>query len=177
MTTDHKKVLQGYPDQMSLEQMRVACHISKRTARRLLLTGLVPCKMTGKKTHSYQIRKTDVAKYLRNRKASPGKYAMGNGNYDLAYSKAVSNADSAAPATNAVSASSAKEYPDVLTSKQAAQMAGVATSAINGWAKNNLIISFRKSGVLRIPKSSLVEYLQSSRHRFNCTWKREQFAK
>lgn len=41
MKTNHKE-LKNYPDVMSKEQMRIVCHISKRTALYLLQLGLIP---------------------------------------------------------------------------------------------------------------------------------------
>lgn len=46
------------PDTFSLEDLRVVCHISKRTARYYLRAGLIPCEISDKKTHCYTIRKS-----------------------------------------------------------------------------------------------------------------------
>ena len=48
------------PDTFSLEDLRVVCHISKRTARYYLRAGLIPCEISEKKTHCYTIRKEDL---------------------------------------------------------------------------------------------------------------------
>ena len=56
------------PDEMSKEQFRIICHISKATAAKLLESGVVPCAHSGKKTRCYTIRKTDVQVYLKNRR-------------------------------------------------------------------------------------------------------------
>ena len=40
---DFAKIKETYPEKIGLEQMRVICHISKKTARYLLKSGLVPC--------------------------------------------------------------------------------------------------------------------------------------
>lgn len=55
------------PDPMTKEQFRIACHISKCKARELLVSGAVPCQMTGKKTWKYRIRKADAMEYLEER--------------------------------------------------------------------------------------------------------------
>ena len=52
------------PDVISKEQFYKLCHISKSTALYLLSSGTVPCRCSGKATHSYQIKKEDVKKYL-----------------------------------------------------------------------------------------------------------------
>ena len=183
MTLDYDKILKSYPKYMSLEQMRVACHISKKTARLLLQTGLVPCKKNGKKTHTYQIKKSAVFEYLVQRDITPEKYGFRNGSYDLAYEKAISGNDTDADSSddNSDMGHDAfpvyKEFPDVLTTQQAAKLSGVAQTTINDWVKKSHIRAFRKSGVCLIPKISLVEYLRSPQHEFNRSWQQEQFAK
>lgn len=49
MTYDAKE-LEQYPEIMNKEQLRKACHISKRTAHYLLKFNLIPHVCTGKKT-------------------------------------------------------------------------------------------------------------------------------
>ena len=174
MYSDYEQLLKDCPKYMNLEQMRIVCHISKKTARRLLQTGLVPCKKADKRTHAYKIKKTDIIKYLIQHEMTPEKYALRKVNYALAYAKAMSDADnSTLIPDNLVSLD---EYPDVLSVSQAASLADVTSSAINDWATKKYLISFRKSGVRYIPKLSLVEYLQSLRHGFNGIWKQNQFA-
>jgi len=148
----YKQMLKGYPRYMSLEQMRIVCHISKQTARRLLLAGLVPYKDTGKKTHTYKIRKTAIIEYLVQRDVTPEKFKFGQDNYSIAYAKAMAELELAAGNDINVAVCNVplqhKDYPDVLSVKQAASLAGVATSAINDWAKKKYLISFRKGGAL-----------------------------
>ncbi len=55
------------PDELTMEQFYKLCHVSKKTARYLLRSGKIPCKYTGKRTHSYTIRKEDVIAFLKDR--------------------------------------------------------------------------------------------------------------
>jgi len=160
MTLDYVQLLKDYPKYMSLEQMRIVCHISKSTARRLLQTDLLPCINTGKKTHTYQIRKTDVIKYLKQRDIKPEKYKFGKDNYDAAFAKSMMNADDDKSISDSDNSLQHEDYPDVLSTKQAASLAGVGASAINDWVKKKYLISFRKNNALYIPKVSLAEYLE-----------------
>lgn len=66
---DFAKIKANYPEKIGLEQMRVICHISKKTARYLLTSGLVPCIDTGKKTRQYIINTKDVITYLKKRQS------------------------------------------------------------------------------------------------------------
>lgn len=54
--------------------MRIACHISKRTALYLLQFNLIPHTCTGKKTRCYAIKKSDVIAFMNDREVNPEKY-------------------------------------------------------------------------------------------------------
>lgn len=192
MTSDYMELLKEYSEHLSLDQMRVVCHISKKTARRLLHSGLVPCENTGKKTHTYLIQKSDILTYLIERDKTPEKYGYKTGSYELAYEKSLADTelkvdvepseasidkDSCYVDTNIDMYSPYRAYPDVLTVKEAAALAGVAASAVNDWVNKKYLISFKKNCTRYIPKISLIEYLQSHRHEFNSTWKKRQFSK
>lgn len=74
-------LLAPYPDPMSRNDFRQACHIGTRTSLYLLQSGLVPCLHTGKRTRCYKIAKADVAAYLRRRLTEPEQYAPPSGWY------------------------------------------------------------------------------------------------
>ena len=173
MTTDYTKLLRGYPKYMSLEQMRVVCHISKKTARLLLQHGLVPYKSTGKKTHSYRIKKTSVFEYLVQRDLAPEKYILPGGSYARPADVADADYSTVAP----IDFFLVEEYPDILTLPQAAVISRVTTDTVKTWAKNGYFKTFRKSGALYIPKVALLEYLKSPQHRRNYIWKQNNIEK
>ena len=75
METNYTQLLKDYPDIISLDQMRIVCHMSKKTARLLLQNGYIPHTNTGKKTHTYLIAKTAVINYLTERENAPRKYS------------------------------------------------------------------------------------------------------
>lgn len=62
--SDIRKMLQGYPSYISKEQLCKICHISKRTALRLLEDGSIPCKSNGKQTRKFQIALADVEAFF-----------------------------------------------------------------------------------------------------------------
>ena len=68
------KEFEQYPEIMNKEQMRIACHISKRTALYLLRFDLIPRTCTGKKTRCYSIKKSDVIAFMNDREVNPEKY-------------------------------------------------------------------------------------------------------
>ena len=47
-----------YPDIITKDQLYKICHISKQTARRLLITGAIPCVYTGKKLDVFKLKNT-----------------------------------------------------------------------------------------------------------------------
>lgn len=76
-----EEILTPYPDPMSRNDFRIACHIGTRTSLYLLQSGLVPCKNNGKKTRCYKIAKKDVAEYLYRRESDPMRYTPPSGWY------------------------------------------------------------------------------------------------
>ena len=152
MKTNYKQLLKDYPDVMSLDQMRIVCHISKKTARLLLQNGYVSHTNTGKKTHTYLIPKTAVINYLTERDNTPKKFVLLGSSYAKSkYSKTK---------THSVVFSTLEEYPDVLDVYQAAALAGVAIKTVSAWARKNFFESFKRNNAYHIPKVSLVEYLE-----------------
>lgn len=68
------KILEQYPDSMTKDQFYRIAHISKRHAKYLLDSGLVPCHDSGKKTR-------DVVTFLCDREDNPDKYKAPKGLY------------------------------------------------------------------------------------------------
>ena len=73
------------PDELTMEQFYKLCHVSKKTARYLLSSGKIHCKQTGKRTHSYTIRKEDVIASLKDREQYPEAYKAPPGWYSGGY--------------------------------------------------------------------------------------------
>ena len=140
MKTNYNQLLKDYPAVMSLDQMRIVCHMSKKTARLLLHNGFIPHTNTGKKTHTYLIAKSAIINYLTERENTPKKHTKSK--------------------THSIIFSTLDEYPDVLDVYQAAAIAGVATKTVTTWARKNHFESFIRNNAYHIPKVSLVEYLR-----------------
>ena len=77
----YQNILAQYPHYMTKDQMYRICHISKKTCLFLLESGLVPCLDSGKKTHRFKIKTTDVIKYLEDRDVRPEYYKAPSGYY------------------------------------------------------------------------------------------------
>lgn len=170
---DFAKIKANYPEKIGLEQMRVICHISKKTARYLLTSGLVPCIDTGKKTRQYIINTKDVITYLKKRQSQPEKFSAPTGYYSASWNKG------GKPKTltlrewaNLDTAKSRKKFQDFLTLKmqpysdvlsvaEASRFTGYHHNTLTNWCHNGYIRYFEISGGYMIPKSCLLNFLLS----------------
>ena len=148
---DFAKIKANYPEKIGLEQMRVICHISKKTARYLLTSGLVPCIDTGKKTRQYIINTKDVITYLKKRQSQPEKFSAPTGYYSASWNKG------GKPKTltlrewaNLDTAKSRKKFQDFLTLKtqpysdvlsvaEASRLTGYHHNTLTNWCHNGYI--------------------------------------
>ena len=161
------KDLDRYTDVLTKEQMRVVCHISKRKAAYLLQAGLIPCINTGKKTHTYLIRKSDVANYLRDREANPDRYrtspaisVLGEKQNTAANS---SSFDRLVPpdVMKAYYVDKLLHYPDLLTAVQVKLITGYGENTVHGWINKGKLSYIECISGWRIPKIYLIEFLCS----------------
>lgn len=121
------------PEILSKEQFYKLCHISKSTARYLLVSGKVPCIQTGKKTWCYQIRWEDVRAFLHRRRIQPEQYTSAN-NPDITHFPILLHQE-ISPALQDVLHSylekKLKKELDLLTARQVASITGYSPSIVN----------------------------------------------
>ena len=170
---DFAKIKANYPEKIGLEQMRVICHISKKTARYLLTSGLVPCIDTGKKTRQYIINTKDVITYLKKRQSQPEKFSAPTGYYSASWNKGGkpkmltlrewANLDSAKSRKKFQDFLTLKmqPYSDVLSVAEASRFTGYHHNTLTNWCHNGYIRYFEISGGYMIPKSCLLNFLLS----------------
>ena len=161
-TTNYQFILEQYPIYMTKDQMYRICHISKKTCLFLLESGLVPCLDSGKKTHRFKIKTTDVIKYLEDRDTRPEYYKAPSGYYTKLCSpppRALSDND----------LSVMKQYyekelaicPDVMTINQVSAFTGYGKTSVERWcSKGYLQHLFVKQRYL-VPKIYLLDFLLS----------------
>ena len=151
------------PDEMSKEQFRIICRISKATAAKLLKSGIVPCIHSGKKTRCYTIRKTDVQAYLKNRK--------GNITLHDSYDKNSTILLMENPPEEIMRllydfySEKLSEYHDVITIKEVIGFTGYCKESVNRWCRSNDIKHFTRNRKHYIPKRFFIEFLCSARFR------------
>lgn len=170
---DFAKIKASYPEKIGLEQMRVICHISKKTARYLLKSGLVPCIDTGKKTRQYIINTKDVIAYLKKRQSHPETYTPPIGYYSASWNNG--NRKKTVTLREWANLGTAKDkdkfvaflkckmrpYSDVLSAAEVSKFTGYHHNTITTWCCNEYFRYFKIGNSYMIPKVCLLNFLVS----------------
>ena len=154
-------LLKDCPDWLSLEQFRAVAHISKRKAKWLLENGVIPCEDSGKHTHRFQIKKQDVAIFLRRRDVGELNNIIPAGAFS---SKQLQNSPLPNTEPEELLSFLTDEWTDesdMLTTKQVADLTGYNDTTINNWVVDGKIQAVNYYGKNLISKESLAEYLAS----------------
>lgn len=166
-------LLAPYPDPMSRNAFRIACHIGTRTSLYLLQSGLVPCIHTGKHARCYKIAKADVAAYLRHRLTEPEHCAPPSGwykNYPQRKPPAVSLTRTLD--YEIVSRLLLRRHleqqpadaPDVLTVEQIARFTGYTPHTVSRWCTEGRLRAIQRRPRFMVPKTWLLDYLVSDNY-------------
>jgi len=162
----YEELLRQYPEFVSKEQMRVMCHISKRTARYLLISGLVPCVNNGKKTRNYQIAMTDIVDYLRQREIVPEQYQMPPNIERQRYKPSdPTDSEEFTRALQLYYEILFADYPDVISVAEVSEITGFSKGCVLRWLNAGKVKGFKKWSTYRIPKICLIEYMISRAYR------------
>lgn len=162
-------LLDGLPDVMSLEDVRVFCHISKRTARYYLQNGLIPCRNNGKKTHCYSVTREQLADALGRFEACPDKFAVPKTVTAGDKTKAgriaalvmLNDRDVRSDATKKYYRRLLADRPDVLGTSDVSSVTGYCTTAVNEWCNKGLLPYVDIHGKRMIAKTNLFKYVLS----------------
>lgn len=162
MEQDYIALLKNCSETLSLEQFRAVAHISKRKAKWLLENGVIPCEDSGKQTRRFQIRRSDVAEFLRQRDAGElnGIIPVGafNSNNTL-HTNPLPNTE-----PEELLSFLMEEWvdePDMLSAKQAADLTGYNDTTVNYWVVSGKIQAVNYYSKNLVSKESLAEYLAS----------------
>lgn len=154
---DIKQRLQGYPSYISKEQLCKICHISKRTALRLLEDGCIPCKSNGKQTRKYQIALADVEAFLLKRQA---RIKINPREARNVYRPMSAEMKSLLPH---VVTDWLEPYPDVLSVDEVVQITGYGSSSVVKWCKKEDLQHYCIGRKFFVPKTWLQEFMLSER--------------
>ena len=155
--SDIRKMLQGYPSYISKEQLCKICHISKRTALRLLEDGSIPCKSNGKQTRKYQIALADVEAFLLKRQARIKTNPRETRNV---YRPMSAEMKSLLPH---VVTDWLEPYPDVLSVDEVVEITGYGSSSVVKWCKKENLQHYCIGRKFFVPKIWLQEFMLSER--------------
>ena len=178
--------LEKYPEVMSKEQMRQACHISKRTAQYLLQFDLIPHTDTGKKTRCYSIRKSDVIAFMTDREVNPEKYIAPDNWYKYGKVNVRAYKIRIQPPLPDDREKCRRYYesklsglPDVVDVADVVAFTGYNRRTVAQWVRQGKLKALAMPGKYRIPKTCLVDWLCSegysdthrkSREHVNMLW-------
>lgn len=162
MAKEYMELLKDCPDWLSLEQFRAVAHISKRKAKWLLENGVIPCKDSGKHTHRFQIRRNDVADFLRRRDAGDLNSIIPVGAFSSTQLHNIPLPNIEPEELFSFLMDEWAHMPDMLTTKQATELTGYNDTTVNNWAADGKIQAVNYYGKKLISKESLAEYLASS---------------
>ena len=149
--------LQGYPSYISKEQLCKICHISKRTALRLLEDGSIPCKSNGKQTRKFQIALADVEAFLLKRQA---RIKINPREARNVYRPMSAEMKSLLPH---VVTDWLEPYPDVLSVDEVVQITGYGSSSVVKWCKKEDLQHYCIGRKFFVPKTWLQEFMLSER--------------
>ena len=178
MTTllEFYKILEQYPDSMTKDQFYRIAHISKRHAKYLLDSGLVPCINTGKKTRKYHIATHDVITYLCDREDNPEKYKVPTGFYIGKNGCSKRHPDKPRAEIIRFNFTEPEKtglytlwenltvgYDDLLTTPVVSELTGYSAQSIQRWCNQKILVGFKIRGTLTIPRLAVVEFMSDDR--------------
>ena len=155
--SDIRKMLQGYPSYISKEQLCKICHISKRTALRLLEDGSIPCKSNGKQTRKFQIALADVEAFLLKRQA---RIKINPREARNVYRPMSAEMKSLLPH---VVTDWLEPYHDVLSVDEVVEITGYGSSSVVKWCKKENLQHYCIGRKFFVPKIWLQEFMLSER--------------
>lgn len=156
----YRYLLNQYPETVQKEQFRIICHISKRTARYLLQSGLVPCVQSGKKTRNYTIKMKDIVRYLERREIHPEKYKLPPGSYSGTYAvKPLLPESVTTEELRKYYMESFRDIPDIVSTREAAELTGATASTVAKWIRTKKLKALSHGPAFIIPKGRQIAAL------------------
>lgn len=166
MNEEYARLLAEYPAVVTLDQVYRICHISKRKGCWMLENGVIPCIDTGRKTHRFQVKMTDIIDFLERRDSGFVTLPTGIFSNRQAYRK---------EAPPMLDERRFRKYlerewealPDALTACEVAGLLGYHRTTVNSWAagaKTRLgkLPSIHYFGETVFAKEHLITFLAST---------------
>lgn len=131
--------LQDYPESMSLEQLRLVCHISKRKAAELVSSGRIKGHKTGPYTAAYKIPKSEVIRYILTL-GDKADYVLNHGHPKIAGCQLIVENNEIDPLVKYYTRFF-KHLPDVLTTESTSELLGYSTHTVIKWISEGYLES------------------------------------
>ena len=165
------KDIKKLPDEISLEDLRIVCHLSKSTARYYLQSGLIHCEHNGKKTHCYSIKKSDLITALKNYETSPHKFAI-PGKVNAGKKRPKTSFSITQLPGREIESKTAKsfyqnklaQFPDLIYAEQAAEVTGYTKKTVIRWCNKGHVPYLYKHPKTYIPKKDFLLFLLSEKY-------------
>lgn len=170
---EYAKLRKEYPEMISKEQFYKIAHISKRHARYLITSGLIPCSDTGKKTRRYKIALTDVIYYLRDRKRHPEKYVLPKA--PPAPLPKLPDIPDIQQQLRLFYEEQLADFPDVLPTSEIARLTGYDRSTVINWIERKWLLGMKSCSKYIVPKGCLIEFLSGPNYRDSKQKPRKQY--
>lgn len=161
MAKSYNWILEEYPEYITKDQFYRICHVSKKTALYYLESGLIPCVDSGKRTRRFTIATKDVVDFLNKRDNDPQACKPIAGWY-AAKRKRLSTSQPFCKETQESLAVKLDGYPDLLKSRDVAQITGYSDTAVVTWCSSGKLHGFLIRRTYLIPKASLIEFMLSN---------------
>jgi hypothetical protein len=152
---------------LSLEQVRVMLHISKRKASWMLRNQIIPCEVKAKKTRTFAVRREDVEAFLRlplseqKARIPTGRFTSGCQYKPVSRVYVYTIPDAERDRFTQYLIDLFSDKPEALTINAACSMTGYCATTLNRWIDAGVLFAARLFDGPRIPKSSLVSFLAS----------------
>ena len=161
--------LRACPEVMNKDQLRIVCHISKRTTDFLIYSGILPCTITRKKkSRRYKIKRSDVIALVKAAEKNPFILIPPKGWYANSKRPRLKGGMRIYPPRLPTEAKRRSYYnkkfaegKDVFFVPDIVQITGYDRKFIEKWLRSGKLKSFRNGNKYCVPKTYLIDYLSS----------------
>ncbi len=165
--TLHEFEFENLPETLSMEQIRLICHVSKLTARFYVKSGLIKSKNSGKQTRCYSVTREDFLKFVDEYKEDPSRFLPPPDWYKSCGQTKAKRRRRPLP-SNVKTYSKyiyfeklLANYPDLLDIEQVVEVTGYSRHTIRAWCQKGVLKPITTKPKYRFPKTFVLELLTS----------------
>ncbi len=165
--TLHEFELENLPEVLSMEQIRLICHVSKLTARFYVKSGLIKNKNSGKQTRCYSVTRENFLKFVDEYKEDPSRFIPPPDWYKTCGQTKAKKRRKPIPSQAEeyckyiYYGKILKDYPDLLDIEQVVELTGYCSNTLRSWCKKGHLKPIMVTPKYRFPKTFVLELLTS----------------